>query len=284
MFAFITHYALLLVLLASSFFLFSLFIFLHQLRLRQTQQLKQLRLQQLGKLREIIAGLQRHRGLSNGLLSGDASLQGDLDATRRKLDQQIQEAKKRVNSHQDSWNNLFDHWSRLREGRIQQAENNLAQHHLIIRNSIFLLQDLAINLDLTGEDSNLAFLTCIWQDVIQAAEWAGQARALGTGIAAAHKSSAEQRIRLRFLYHKIQELSGQAFATLQQSDLGRSFSLGRCQASVNQFLHCIEQDLLADEEPKTSARVYFQQATQAIDQLFSLVDSSLEALQTSART
>jgi len=263
--------------IVSIFLLFSLLILLHLQRLRLSRQKAHQRLQQLGYLREIITGLQRHRGLSNGLLSGDQSLKGDLDTARRQLDATIQKANDLVNSHQDSWSNLFDHWSRLREGRIQEAENNLAQHHLIIRNSIFLLQDLAASLDLDAADQ-LEFLSCIWQDVIQAAEWAGQARALGTGIAAAHKSSAEQRIRLRFLYQKIRELSDQAFSTLHQSEVGRSFNLTRCRSSVDQFLKCIEQDLLAAEETEITARVYFQQATQAIDQLFSLVDASLETL------
>lgn len=277
---FFIRYPLPLLASAGVFFLLSLFLLLHQRRLRLSQQDFQQRLQQLTCLRTLITALQRHRGLSSGVLSGDQSLQADLDSTRRQLDTQIETAKSLMNSHQEAWGNLFDHWSRLREGRMQNLDNCLAQHHLIIRNSIFLLQDLASSLEMDETHAEVA-LSCIWQEVIQAAEWAGQARALGTSMAAAQASSAEQRIRLRFLYQKIEELSNKAFSTLQTSPLGKRFNLAPCQASIHQLLQCIDQDLLNDEAPQISARVYFQQATQAIDRLFELVDANLEALEKS---
>jgi hypothetical protein len=55
----------------------------------------------------------------------------------------------------------------------------------MIRNTIFLMEDVASEVDLTGGRVELQYLPCIWKEVVQAAESAGQARALGTGIAAA---------------------------------------------------------------------------------------------------
>ncbi|MDR9468030.1 nitrate- and nitrite sensing domain-containing protein [Marinospirillum sp.] len=263
---------------AAGFFLLSTLLLLHAISLRISEQQRNQLLKQLEVLRKLLSGLQRHRGLSNGLLSGDTSLRQDLEATRQQLDALIRQAQALATSHEEAWNNLFDHWSRLRQGSGLQKENNLIQHHLIIRNSIFLLQDLATSQPLTSARHKSVFISCIWQEVIQAAEWAGQARALGTGIAAARKSNAEQRIRLRFLYQKIHELSGEAFHTLQQSRLDGRFKLTACQQAVEQLLTCIDQELLNKETPDITARIYFQQATQAIDQLFSLVDASLETL------
>ncbi|OHC49471.1 MAG: hypothetical protein A3J25_04065, partial [Pseudomonadales bacterium RIFCSPLOWO2_02_FULL_63_210] len=180
-----------------------LFYALHRRLQRQRRQHIQLNIQQLALLRALISGFQRHRGLSNGVLCGDASLSQDLAVARQGLDQHIRAAQALDSTHQDAWNSLIDHWSRMREGRSDQA-NNLAQHHLIIRNSIFLMEDVASEIDLSEGRAELSYLPCIWREVVQAAEWAGQARALGTGIAAAGQSSAEQRVRMRFLYQKIE--------------------------------------------------------------------------------
>ena len=274
---------LLLAVAAATTVLALLFYGLHRRTRRQKQQHIQLNIRQLTLLRALIAGLQRHRGLSNGVLCGDVSLSQDLAATRQALDQHIRDAQALDSTHAEAWNSLIDHWSRMREGRGSDPANNLAQHHLIIRNSIFLMEDVANEIDLSGGQATLAYLPCIWREVVQAAEWAGQARALGTGIAAAGRSSAEQRVRMRFLYQKIQLLAGSAFATLQrhiaehpQTD---AFRLPQRAQVVESFLRCIEQELLSQEQTAIAAKAYFQHATGAIDELLALVDTALTQLQ-----
>jgi len=238
---------------------------------------------QLTLLRALIADFQRHRGLSNGVLCGDASLGHDLATARQGLDKYIERAQKLNGTHRDAWNGVIDHWSRMREGRNTNPANNLAQHHLIIRNSIFLMEDIASEIDLSEGRAELSYLPCIWQHVMQAAEWTGQARALGTGIAAVGHSSAEQRVRLRFLYQKIQLLAGTAFSTLQRHAAeyphSDAFQLTQREQVVRGFLLCIEQDLLGQERPAIASKAYFQNATRAIDELLALVDAALSQLQ-----
>jgi hypothetical protein len=260
-----------------------LFYGLHRRLQRQKNQHSQLNIQQLALLRALISGFQRHRGLSNGVLCGDASLSQDLAAARQGLDHHIRTAQALNSTHRDAWSSLIDHWSRMREGRSSDQANNLAQHHLIIRNSIFLMEDVANEIDLSEGRAELAYLPCIWREVIQAAEWAGQARALGTGIAAAGQSSAEQRVRMRFLYQKIELLAGAAFATLQrhatEHPQTNGLRLQHREQVVADFLRCIKQELLGEERPVIAAKAYFQQASQAIDELLALVDAALVQLQ-----
>lgn len=260
-----------------------LFYGLHRRLQRQRRRQIQLNIQQLTLLRALISGFQRHRGLSNGVLCGDASLSQDLAVARQGLDRHIRAAEELDSTYRDAWNSLIDHWSRMREGRSSNPANNLAQHHLIIRNSIFLMEDVASEIDLSEGRAELSYLPCIWREVVQAAEWAGQARALGTGIAAAGQSSAEQRVRMRFLYQKIELLAGTAFAILQrhanehpQADV---FRLQYREQVVADFLRCIKQELLGQEQPVIAAKAYFQRATQAIDELLALVDAALAQLQ-----
>lgn len=256
---------------------------LHRRLQRQKRQHMQLNIRQLALLRALISGFQRHRGLSNGVLCGDASLSHDLVTARRGLDQHIRAAQDFDSTHRDSWNSLIDHWSRMREGHSSDRANNLLQHHLIIRNSIFLMEDVANEIDLTEGRAELRYLPCIWREVVQAAEWAGQARALGTGIAAAGQSSAEQRVRMRFLYQKIELLAGTAFATLQRHatdhPLADVFRLQHREQVVEDFLRCTKEELLDQEQPVIAAKTYFQRATQGIDELLALVDAALAQLQ-----
>ncbi|WP_338523776.1 nitrate- and nitrite sensing domain-containing protein [Pseudomonas batumici] len=260
-----------------------LFYGLHRRRQRQKRQHIQLNIRQLALLRALISGFQRHRGLSNGVLCGDASLSQDLATARQGLDQHIHAAQAFDSTHRAAWNSLIDHWSRLREGRSSDRANNLVQHHLIIRNSIFLMEDVASEIDLTEGRAELGYLPCIWREVVQAAEWAGQARALGTGIAATGQSSAEQRVRMRFLYQKIELLADTAFATLQRHATDHpqtdAFRLQHRKQRVEDFLRCTKEELLDQEQPVIAAKTYFQRATQAIDELLALVDVALAQLQ-----
>ena len=256
---------------------------LHRRARRQKQLHIQLNIRQLSLLRTLIAGFQRHRGLSNGVLCGDASLSQELATTRQALDRHIRDAQALDSTHAEAWTSLIDHWSRMREGRASDPANNLAQHHLIIRNGIFLMEDVANEVDLSGGRSALAYLPCIWREVMQAAEWTGQARALGTGIAATGHSSVEQRVRMRFLYQKIELLAGSAFATLERHVTAHpqadNFRLAQRAQVVKAFLRCIEHELLDEGQPAIAAKAYFQQATGAIDELLALVDTALAQLQ-----
>ena len=272
-----------LLLAAAPAILILLFYGLHRRLHRQKRQHIQLNIRQLALLRTLISGFQRHRGLSNGVLCGDTSLIHDLATARQGLDQHIRAAQEFDSTHRDAWNSLIDHWSRMREGRSSDRANNLLQHHSIIRNSIFLMEDVASEIDLSEGRAELGYLPCIWHEVVQAAEWAGQARALGTGIAAAGQSSAEQRVRMRFLYQKIELLAGTAFATLQrhatdhpQADV---FRLQHREQVVEDFLRCTKEELLDQEQPVIAAKTYFQRATQGIDELLALVDAALAQLQ-----
>ena len=65
---------------------------LHRRLLRQKQAHIRSNVRQLALLRTLIAGLQRHRGLSNGVLCGDAGMSQELAVTRQTLDQQIRAA------------------------------------------------------------------------------------------------------------------------------------------------------------------------------------------------
>ncbi|MBV1790731.1 nitrate- and nitrite sensing domain-containing protein [Marinobacterium sp. D7] len=235
-------------------------------------------LEQLKLLRLLLADLQRHRGLSTGLLSGDQSLRADVASVRARVDQSIARVQSLRTNYPQEWKNLVTQWNALRNDTGRDPESNMLDHHRLIRDTIFLIEDIAAEVDLSAGREELSYLICIWHEVVQTAEWSGQARALGTGIAAAQNSSAAQRVRLRFLHQKIEQLSQTAFTTLQQHFSSRE-RLAQCRSAVENFLQCINRELLSQEKPKIEAKHYFDQATNAINELLALVDTALNDLQ-----
>lgn len=251
---------------------------LHQRLKRKTRAQVQHNIRQLKLLRALVGNLQRHRGLCSGVLSGDDSLRAQLSNTRATVDQLMQEAQGLTTNQADGWLGLTDHWSRLRNPSNTECDYIINQHHQIIRNAIFLMEDVAEEIDLTQGEPHLRYLSCIWQEIIPAAEWAGQARALGTSMAAAGKSSAEQRVRMRFLHYKIMGMANTAFNTLRAHPDSNRFRLQHCEKTVQGLLQFIDRELLSDSRPEIEARQYFSQATLAVDELLSIADAALNDL------
>ncbi|MBE0482098.1 MAG: nitrate- and nitrite sensing domain-containing protein [Bacterioplanes sp.] len=260
-----------------------LFLWLHQRqkqlqRIQSEQVLKELRL-----LRQLITALQRHRGLSNGVLNGDDRLLAELIKTRDLVSHHIQSMSSLHPSRIEAWEALCDHWGRLRQNDGLTVDTNLAQHNILIRNSLYLLEDVAVSADLTHQYPNLQHVPALWRHLVPAAEWTGQARALGTGLAAQGVSTPEQRVRMRYLYQKIAQTTQSTFQILQahtrQFPEMKLTTVDECRAAVDAFLACIQSDLLAGEEPTMAAPLFFEKATYTIDRLFDVVDEGLSQLE-----
>jgi len=258
----------------------SILIYKHMRNTARTKRHQTLQL--LKSLRLLIADIQKHRGLSNGLLSGDTSLRHSLQHTRSAIEQNTSSLQQHnVYTYlisNERWQGHVDHWQRLKEANEITAENNLQQHHAMIRNLIFLAEDISNESGITNLPEH-TYAHCIWREVMQTAEWAGQARALGTGMAAKASSTPQERIRMRFLCDKIQELSVIAFAILakqtEESTNTTTFDLSTANNAVSQLIFCIQDQLLNSNSPNISAKDYFNQATQTIDVLLDLVDKTL---------
>ncbi|WP_165900374.1 nitrate- and nitrite sensing domain-containing protein [Marinobacterium mangrovicola] len=231
-------------------------------------------IEQLQVLRALLADLQRHRGLSNGLLCGDKSLRQEVTSICDRLDRSISNAKTLGSTHADTWQSLARQWQEARKIQGRDPSVNLIAHNRIISDTIFLIEDIYAEKDLSADHAELGYLVCIWHEVVQTAEWSGQARALGTGIAARRQSSADQRVRLRFLHQKITELSDLAFEHLAQRFSDKR-KLDACREAVKGLLASLERELLTTDKPSIEAKQYFDQATCAINELFGLVDCAL---------
>ncbi len=237
-------------------------------------------LAQLKGLRQLLEHLQQHRGLSTGYLGGDHSLKPKVEQTRATIRTDLNGLDATSLVEHERWVSFIDHWSRLERTALSlPVGDNLKQHNQLIANLLQLIEDIAARYQLLFLSHPGDGVGTLWRELLYTTEWLGQARALGTGIAAAGNSTGVERIRLSFLCERIQALSAVAHNKLQSQNQGGLGSLQEASRTVSTLLSVIETEFLSEAAPKLPASAYFDQATQTISAQFAVVDEMLRMLQ-----
>ncbi|WP_367357783.1 nitrate- and nitrite sensing domain-containing protein [Vibrio sp. CB1-14] len=243
------------------------FVWKRKLALSKSQQAKRSGLQYLTTLRQLLAAIQQHRGITNGVLCGDDKLQSRLPTLQSDINNHLQTL-----THLDegvrntsSWRSVEENWPRVRvQFKQWSAEQNLATHNQQLASLLESVEECAQYYRLTElpqrEGESIALL---WNDLLRVAECVGQARALGTGVAAKATCSSVERIRLKYLHQSIRR-----FVTAQRhSDF----------PTVKKLLGTIENKVLV-LVPSVTAVEYFDDATAALDEVFRVFDERVTAL------
>lgn len=240
---------------------------------KRSTKAKERKLQQglewLTNFRQLLAFIQQHRGLTNGFINGDESLLANISPLQQKINQQITALNNQGQwvHNNDYWLGIADHWLRLSKRFSKSAAPvNYDQHNNLIASLLYLIEECAENHQLqelcVKEGYDASFL---WQKMLYCCEYLGQLRALGTGIAAAKKSTSVQRIKLNYLRSRIEEF----LKTPHFSDV---------ESDIQLLLSTIEHDII-QTPPKIDAKDYFSLATASLDKVFSKFDQHLSALQ-----
>ncbi|WP_331345690.1 nitrate- and nitrite sensing domain-containing protein [Cellvibrio sp. UBA7661] len=217
-------------------------------------------------LRSLLTRIQQHRGLTTGFINGNHAAQQNIATLSVQINQIIAELDAAGDWMKDNvkWSSLVDHWSRLSSIYIQgDADKNFKQHNMLIANLLYLIDDIADAhhlSKLTGEASDTD-----WRYLLSIAEYIGQARALGTGVAAKGECSSVLRIQLNHLRNKI------------ASSVDASWP-DASRVEIQKLLRCIETQLIVDH-PCIQVEDYFQLATRCIEHVFDQFDRQIERLQ-----
>ncbi len=245
-------------------------IYLNHQHAKKNKQARQLQgINWLKKLKRLLTAMQQHRGLSMGYLNGDKALVKRIQPLEESINQQIREINLEKDWLQDNlvWFGINDHWLRLSVHYEEyESEHNFRQHCHLIANLLSLIEDCAEyhhlhELVYTQKDN----ANLLWSQLLITAEHIGQARAIGTSIAAAQKSSAVQRIRLNYLQTSINE-----FIATPNQQLDNTL--------IVELLTTIDTKILSDTA-SISAEAFFNLATAALDSLSDNFDRYLNALQ-----
>ncbi len=222
----------------------------------------------LATLRALLSHIQKHRGLCSGYLNGEPRLLAEIETQQRQVSRDLNDIASVDIDIEDNprWQGITQHWARL-AGNFQtlSVENCLKQHNQLIKNILYLIDDLAQASDLLLlKNKSQKPLHVYWRELLAAAEYIGQARAIGTGVSAAAYCDSVSRIRLSYLCQKIEE---------NTERLAKEIGPVRSQTgtAVKKLITCINEQLL-QEKPNIDAGAYFAIATEAIDSLLEQFD------------
>lgn len=225
----------------------------------------------LQAMRMLITHIQRHRGLSSGVLGGDRSLQGKLEEVRLQVSrdfEQIGSVGDWVKHHQ-GWQSITQHWARL-AGNLHQLSvgRNLDQHNRLIKNILVFVDEIAVVHHLHMASS---LRTNIWRDLLTLAEYVGQVRALGTALAA---SGGEwDDVVVSRARQDLQSLNQEIICTLEAPRCRLGLDGDNLQRILD-FLSYVDMQLLR-EGALVSATDFYAAATQTLDRLFERFDEEL---------
>jgi methyl-accepting chemotaxis protein len=157
-------------------------------------------------LRRLLESLPQHRGMANALLQGDESFRPKLTALQAQIDQDMELLAQRVAAG-DCWgvavrvHRIQGAWSFITQqvNGFEPAES-FARHTALVSEVLYLINDVADAaglLALTGDSSRL--IDAAINTLPQVTETLGQARGMGTGVAARGKCGTDMRVKLRYL-------------------------------------------------------------------------------------
>ncbi|CAH0528920.1 hypothetical protein [Vibrio hippocampi] len=226
----------------------------------------------LETLRNLLSLIQQHRGITNGILCGDDKLKTRLPRLKNDIHDTLSQLRAIDDAVQEksSWRQVDQGWTELDRAfsgmtpKDNLSKHNLSKHNALILSLLFVIDDCAQHYRL-GEmkDENAQSIKILWQEWLVATEHIGQARAIGTGVAAQKLCSSVDRIRLKYLHQSIK-------AFVQQSR-------GQNYREITQLLNIIEQRIVVDK-PDIKASDYFDTATKALDEVFQLFDGKVSQL------
>jgi hypothetical protein len=238
-------------------------------------------------LRQLFELLQKHRGLCFGYMSGEDGLQARLWTTY----QQIEDLLAQSGHYEASlywfpgWHGVREGWARIRERderHSAEAEVVLLEHNQLIGHLLDTVRDLAHQHDLVRLGGLAAQHRGFWLELLEHAELLGQARALGTGIAARRQNTQTQREELRALRQRIADRAYLTLAALHADPTLRrvlSQRIGEAEDSLDFLLGLIDRLVAGTGLAPVRSAAYFQAATVTIAGHLGLADTLLDQLQ-----
>jgi hypothetical protein len=236
----------------------------------------------------LLRNLQQHRGMSSAWLAGDASFETRMQDRRRevsallgRLEQACALEQKRpcpcpsraaVEAFRQRWNDL----TRGLSGH--SVEDSIARHSFLIASLLEWLSAYgeARLSPLLGAGSSAVLARNFAFRLPAVTEALGQARAIGSSVAARKGCPPVARVRLMFLVARAEALVGQAAS----GAAGNSERRARDSAArrVGEMARVVRSEMLMSAGVSVTADEYFALATESIDAVFAWIDACAQDL------
>lgn len=218
----------------------------------------------------LIRTIQRHRGLSQGVISGESALQEKLFDVQREISYLIESLNLVLSGKvAERWESFFDHWQRLRGNSVNvEAEDSFQQHNHMINNLLYLAENICNNSDL-GHSVDHAKDQTLWRQLLVLSECIGQSRALGASALARGQASYLELIRFQLLRDNINDRLYSLDDALSQEKVR---DLEEAVHPVKEALKLFVADVAAYPY---SSQEYFAIATLSLEHVTQVLDEEL---------
>ncbi|GEM_PF-3232336 len=225
----------------------------------------------LSLFKELLSSVQYHRGRTTAYLNQDEDAHPEIILLQPRIVHLINDVSKLAPELEDNerWQNITQHWARLSVNFYRnEKNNNLAQHNQLIQSILYLMDETVAGSGLLRlKSTNVKALRFLWQELLAAAEYVGQARAIGTGVLSAHYCNDKEKQQFVFLQQKIQEATRLAWHSLPASDSQRK--------QLELLDDCITEQFLNDTLTMSN-RDYFDICTNVMDNLYRQYDETIK--------
>ncbi len=223
------------------------------------------------ELKKVLDFGQKHRGLTTGYLKGDSSLLTEISNVQEKLNSLFLELKFESDLGL-AWRKIVDDWKILKSTyKNESVAVNFESHVIWITQVLNFIEEVAETQSLLSVETFSSYKhDFLWTDMLQAIEYMGQARALGTGVAASKEFNSIEKIRAQYLYNKISYAVEQLEGILELSD--------ELKEKVRTFQKYLSIEL--HQTPiKVSSHEFFEIATQAIGLMYEHFEHAIQSIE-----
>lgn len=265
-------------------------VFLHKHNKKKLLIKQQLGLKQINLLTQIIAFTQAHRGVSSAILNGDKSMSFKLKELKQKISSVT-----RLIHHQDlkfthpRWESYLDHWHRLEQKSDFTNDTftvleNFNQHTKLIENLLYLLEDVAEDHKLNGNQlTALPNIGFTWRELIRTAEYVGQSRAIGVGIATSQFISQVDKIRLTYLLQQIENTKTHVLANLSAFEpytFEQTNQIKTANTKLTELHDTINFSLIGTDKITIEPSAYFDLCSQTMSAISSVFNTQITQVST----
>lgn len=231
---------------------------------------------------DLLRNMQQHRGMSSAWLSGDTSFGLRMQERRgeiaRLLDQlatalQAEQQRPCPNPERAAFERFRNDWQELASGLSGcTVEQSIARHGALIGSLLDWLSGFGeARLALHAHQTRHAQVRNFTHRLPALTEALGQARAIGSSVAARKGCSPVPRVRLMFLVARAEALIEQAGAVSCDGNARNACEQAR--RSIAETARVVREQLLRSAGVGVSADDYFALATRGIDTVFAWIDA-----------
>jgi methyl-accepting chemotaxis protein len=243
------------------------------------------------QVRPLLATIQQHRGMTSAYLNGDQSFRDKIMQKREEADAALAElaaVDKELSTAlatTGAVTKIESQWRDIKNNSMQMLpKESIAAHIALINELLNLIVHTADSAEITLDPTLDTYYLgdALVNKLPLLTESMGQARALGSGVAATHIITKEQAIRLSVLVDRINANnaaldSGLNSAMNYNTELSAKLKqlIEQNSGSIDTFQQLLQKELLDKEVLTVDSSTLFSASTTAIEHSFDLFDELL---------